>query len=591
MVQKNYDIDYTAKDSASAVTDGLMRRVIALEAAVAAAKKTLSGYAAGGGRSSAAMTKRVAELVAELNKLQGALGPVNSQLNVTASNSDAVGAAVIKTRLAFMAMHEVKAVLDAIAEGTERAREEVEKLAESNLKLRDSMRELANLQGHEGPDDEVAGEALLLGMASGMKPDETVKFLEQFEGSIPAGRQLGNIGAGKNAVEKKELERAMALEGAAFSARLGINPETGGDLSGVISQYTKINKLEDFAGQLGAMAYGLNEGRGKITPLIRGELGQAGAAVTDGRVKDLAELGAFIGVASTVSKSAGSSGTKFSQMDALLNTVGGEQGDYLQSIGVSEKKGDLAKLKALRTDLDKNGGGDWSTYLYGKGFHNKTDRQSTVAMARNIDVLDQRIGKAREMTGRGGDVIAADAGFLGRTLTGQDRKSRAALAGAEFLKGREKESIVIAQRNAVARLKTPGVDGIDTVDTNRTDEFADAGPWGWWSRVNGEVGNRQRRINMEMHRDLAQEGKRVGIKFKPLSDTLTNQEDSDREYRRRAAEIRARDPNANVAGDSKQVVEKLEQLIAIEKQKIAARQQAAPPPPPRGKPGAVPGRP
>jgi hypothetical protein len=591
MADKNYNIDYTAKDSASAVTDALMRRVIALEVAVSAAKARLNGFAAGGNRSAAAMTKRVSELLAELNKLNGTLGTTNASLNLTASNSNSAGLSIGKMRLAFMAMHEAVEVLDAIGDGIRDARDEVDKLAESNLKLRDSMRELANLQGHEGPDDEVAGEVLALGMASGMKPDEAVKFLEQFEGSIPAGRQLGNIGAGKNAVEKKELERAMALEGAAFSARLGINPETGGDLSGVISQYTKIGKIEDFAGQLGAMAYGLNEGRGKLTPLIRGELGQAGAAVTDGRVKDLAELGSFIGVASTVAKSAGSSGTKFSQMDALLNTVGGEQGDYLQSIGVSDKKGDLAKLKELRKDLDKNGGGDWSTYLYSKGFHNKTDRQSTVAMARNIDVLEQRIATARGMVGRGGETIAADAAFLGRTITGQNRKSLAAEAASDFIKGSANESIVVAQRNATSRLKLPGVDAIDTPLTKATDAIFDH-TIGALASPFGITGNRQSRINKEMLRSLEEKGKSVGVNFGYYHGGTLDQGNVNAEVRRRQDEIRKKDPNANVMGDSKEVAQKLDKLIAIGQQQLAGQKQnAAPPPPPRGKGGAVPGRP
>ncbi len=593
MADVNYNIDYTASDQATQVTNQLIATLQALDALAAQVKAKLTGYASGGGRSSAAMAKQVEALKQSLAGLQSQLQSTNQTLSVTAGSTQSIATSMAATRAAFMAFHEVEKVLEAIGKGMANAREESERLAAANLKLRDSMRELANLQGHEGPDDQVAGEALLLGMASGLKPDEAVKFLEQFEGSIPAGREKGNIAPGKKDADRQAMEREMAREGAAFGARTGLSPETAGDLAGVVSQYTKINKIEDFAGQLGAMEYGLNAGRGKINPLAKSELGAAGNAIGAGRVKDLAELGAWVGVASTVSKSAGSSGTQFKQVDNLLNSIGGTTGDYLDRIGVSGAKGDLNKLRALRADMQAHGGEDWNKYLSEQGFHNRTDRAATVAMAKNLDVLEQRIAKAREQAATGAVTIALDRDFLGRTGVGAKRQSQAALAASEFVKGQPGESVSIAREFAEARLKAGGF--IDTRATNATDALWDATLGGISTKVGGGVDSRRQRINKEMLEAANREAERVGVQgVNPQTfKRLNRQEDVDAAYRDVAGRIKAKDKNADPTGGMKGVEAAVKELVQIEKQKLA--QRAAPPvaapPAPRGKGAAVPGRP
>ena len=436
-------------------------------------------------------------------------------------------------------------------------------------------------------------------MASGLKPEEANKFLEQFEGSIPAGRQKGNVlgVVGKDGLtrEKQEaFEKEMAKEGAAFGARIGLAPDTAGDLAGVVSQYTKLNKVEDFAGQLGSMAYGLNEGRGKISPLARSELGAAGNLVGSEHMKDLAELGAWVGVASTVAKGAGSSGTKVNQADALLNTAEGKGGyKYLEKIGVTKQSGDLEKLRVLRDDLVRNGGADWNSYLKSpdRGFGNKTEVAAAVAMAKNFDVLEQRTAEARRRHNNGAETIALDRDFLGKTITGANRQAEASAAAADFVKGKPGESVAVARKFAEARLKARGE--IDTRDTNRDDGAWDATLGGIATKIGGGVDARRQRINREMLTRADQEAGRVGVKGvdSRVYRRLNRQEEVDREYRDVSARIAAKGGDAT--GGNGEVVAELKKLVAIEEEKRRAAQmpRAAAPAPPGRKGAAAPGRP
>lgn len=589
MATEEYIIDYKATDSATAITKALAAAVAQLDALVEKCKKDLNGFAAGGAKSAADAKKQVDTLNASLNGLADQTGKVKAGMDGAATGTDSFGSSMLKMRAATLVMHEVVAIFQAIGDGLHRAQEKSEELARSNLKLRDSMRELANLQGHEGPDDEVAGNAILLGMASGMDPKESEKFLSQFEGSIPAGRQKGNLGAAGAGRDK--LEKAMAREGAAFSARIGLDAATGGDVAGSISMYSKIDKVEDMAGQLGAMAYGLNEGRGRITTLMRSELGAAAQAVGTGRVKDLAELGAFVGVGSTVSKTASAAGTKYSQLDSFLNRQGGPSGDYLDSIGASRAGTDYEKLDIVRKDLQKNAGTDWDRYLAQKGFGSKQERAAAVGFASNFDVLTQRIANSRKIADTGGaTVMAENRAFLGRTITGQARQADAAKAAAEFLQGKGGESVMVAQISAEARLRARGE--IDTRETERQDAIIDQ-TTNKIPRNLGGVDSRRMRINKEMLAALNTEAARVGVS--PISDRvglrLNRQNEVEAAFRSKSAEILAKDPNANVTGGSGEIVAKLQALIDIENAKQAQRNGPQPPPPPAGKGGVVPRRP
>jgi hypothetical protein len=590
-ITEQYHVDYTGDSkSAVAAAQALDREIAKLELRLQGLKAKLTGSFTPGGRSAAAMAKQVAALQAALAALASQVGATNGQLNGINVTANAGISTFGQLRLAMMGLHEFEKVLSAIGAGLAEAREHSRGLAEANFKLRDSMRELANLQGKNGPDDQVTGEALKLGLATGMTPGESVKFLEQFEGSIPAGRQKGNIGTDKMTPEqKKTLEQQMALEGARFGNRIGLDASTSGDLAGVAAQHGKIEKVEDLAGVLGGMAYGLNEGRGKVSTLAKSELGAAANAIGSGRIKDLVEMGAFSGVASTISKGAAGSGTKFDQMDALLNTADGKGGQFLQSIGVDKADGDLEKLRVLKDHLMQSGGKDWNAYLAKQGFGSQWQRAATVGMigtgGSNFNVLEERIKKGRAMAGNGAQVMKDNAQFVDNSLVGDHRKGQAAQAAADFMKGREGEEFANARKMALARLTARGE--IDTAATNATDRLFD-NTVGAPSRMLGGAGSRDERIEAEAINHFQAEAKRVGVDIPRDKYNLSGEEGAKKAFRELGPEIQAK--GGMPYGDPKEVAEKLQTLIDLEKAK-QAKQQLPPPIPPGGGGHAFPGRP
>ena len=145
-----YNIDFTGRDSLSAVIAGLHAHMAALDAEADKVKAKLQGFASGSSRSTNAMAKSVEALTANLAALKSQLEGVNAGLNQTQANAGGVTTSFGQMAGAMMAFREVDKVLEAIGSGLARAREESERLAEANLKLRDSMRRAGQSPGPRG---------------------------------------------------------------------------------------------------------------------------------------------------------------------------------------------------------------------------------------------------------------------------------------------------------------------------------------------------------------------------------------------------------------------------------------------------------
>lgn len=408
----------------------------------------------------------------------------------------AVGAGMMAGRAAFGAM----------AKAGEEERGFLEQSADKTAEFRESLREYAQLRHENGPNDKIVKEALDFAKEGRVLPDEIAPFLTAYEGSAATGRDKGNIGG---SVERGEItkEAQEALEGrikvvaAQFANRTGLDGKTAGDVAGVASTYAKIGSDADLAGQLGAMHYGLNEGRGEISPLARGELGQAGSEILSGRVSGLGELGAFIGVASIASKSAGSAGTTYGQVSRLLNETGDEKGEFLKEAGVADKKGNFAKLKALRDYMEKAKPDDANAFLESKGFGNATDRRSVLGMLGNVDTLERRIAAANKIAANGGDVIAANASNLGEVAT-VTRNAKTAEFASQVDVGRQGEKLAQGQAFARARMTERG-----ELKATGSTVLGDL-----WRRISGlGLGGEEQRVNTEAIQGLIRGGEQVNV--------------------------------------------------------------------------------
>ncbi len=463
-----------------------------LDATVTASKKNLSGFAGGGARSAANATQRINDLVAALNQVPNAAAAAGSATStamqgVASSAQSAKGssndllATLKKFGAAGIALGVVAKGLHMIGRASENAKKHLNQAAEGGIDKREQSREYATLLGKNEVDDEAMTRLFGLGQAGGSKFDEAREFGEAFLGSVTTGRDAGHI--------TPEQEVIVEQQGLAFGNRVGIDRETAGRLSGSVSQFTDLTKdergnklttqqgVDKQMGQMNALHYGLNEGVGKVSTLARNELGAAAPSLAAGHVQDHAELGAFVGIASTIGKGAASSGNKFTQMDKLVNETQGEEGDFLKSIGVSDQKGDLEKLRVLKRYMDAQRKAapdpskfDAIAHLKEKGFGSHEEVSSTLGFLSNFDVLELRAKNARKRAGDGQAAIKANAQFL-NSQDGQAGQAKAIEEAGNYEQGRKRQRLAAARKAAYGQLQAENK--IDTFGTNITDEFMD----------------------------------------------------------------------------------------------------------------------
>jgi hypothetical protein len=537
MASETYQIIYDVVDRAGPKIDVLIQKITTLGKLLDDTGEKLKNLGSGN-RGLGSVNKNLEFVVKNLDKTVIAMKAVEVQAPKTqaelktlgedvplkvdkgTTSIERFGASLLALQAGMLVVRKVGEALDAMGESAAKAREFQDKGGQAGLDKRGKAREYANLMNHEGPDDAVMSRLFSLGQAGGYKFDDAVKYGEQFLGSSPAGVQAGHV--------TPEQLKKLEVEGARFANRIGLDPATGGDIAGVIPQYVDMTKdangralttdqgVNKAMGQLGALQYGLNEGRGKITTLMRSEIGAAAPALAAGRIQDHAEMGAFVGIASTFSKSASSPGTNFKQMDSLINNSEGDEGsnqkgDYLKRIGVAGARGDLAKLRALKADVDAqrkaNPNLDVSSYLTEKGFHNRAERDSTIGYIANFDVLEKRTIEARKRAENGQDVVDANRKYS-TSLEGQNQLGDAAAEKAEYEQTEKRQRLVVARKFALAQLRKEGK--IDTTAANFEDWAMDfvSGPTRQWS---GEMESRATAIDARVRENLAKGGLKAGV--------------------------------------------------------------------------------
>jgi len=439
MPDRNYTIVFDA-NTTSAIT-GIGTIATALKALDVEVKAVGSG---------------MGQLGAQANNAANELGQTADALVRTGQGAKGAHQELMNLPGAFLAMQAGVAVATNFGEAINNARDRIKEMGEEVMDLRDKMRELANLQGKPGPDNEVMAEAAKLGIQAGMMPTEAVKYLEQFEGSSPAGVQKGHI--------DERTKKEMMVEGAKFGTRVGITPATAGDLAGVIPQYVDLTKDKDGKdvpqdqrmalgmAQMGRVAYGLNEGRGKLEPLVRSLINTAGAVVRmGGPAEDPGELAAIQGVASTHSNSK-ESGTRVRQAVRALRDMTGPAGMYMEHVGIKNGMTHMQRLEKLRGDVDKadKSGVGADTFLLSQGFTDQDEVRSVVEAVRDYDVTQQRIAKSKTITGA--SVMAQDEAFLTTERVGIRRRQMANKAGQEIIIGERAERFEMAKETAEQEL-------------------------------------------------------------------------------------------------------------------------------------------
>jgi hypothetical protein len=275
------------------------------------------------------------------NRFVGALKKVSLEQDRATSTAREFLSAAADASMTLLGMEQAGQVVGTIGAAFEQAATRAEGATQAAKEYFASLRGEASLKGEPGVTSSILSSNLLTRFRTGMTGDEASAFVQMFEGSLPAGMQKNNI--------TREVADEFAVAAAEMLTRQGADPETRGDLAGMVANFQRVGSAGEGLAALEAVRVGLTEGRGYDKPLTDALLQVAGQFVSDagtGMVPTLPELSAMIGVTS-LSAGAGAAGTRVEQLVRMLQGSTTEQMDFLKAWGVTSDMNVLERLDVI----------------------------------------------------------------------------------------------------------------------------------------------------------------------------------------------------------------------------------------------------
>ena len=461
----------------------------------------------------AGLTQQFGQVTAAAQTAGESLGGLQAGAQGMAQGFEMGFAALAKMQAQMMLLEGAVETVAAIGDQMQRARKFIAECAEEASKVRDSLREIANLRGKDSPDDQVVASAEAFGLETGLGRNDAREFLEQFEGAIPAARARGNV--------TPEVEKAIKRETATLAARTGLQPATAAKLGGLLGEYTKLDTPEKGAGQLGQVVDHLNDGVGKLSALAPALIGLMGEMVDEdnGRTPSAAETAAILSASTVRAKSGFAAATHIRQANNALRRFDGNDVKTLKDkelgreLNASEKASLTLQelgitpgdnyLAGLRKVAPKIMGPEGDLWLAQHGFKDQHERRSLIEQAKLLPNIDAQLAKHKPLDIQGGETIKSNENFR-ESKAGKKRQAQAAEEAQKVLLGMENEDFVTAKQFAGLRRRAqPGFLG----SWNRTlNSVADV-PLKWAGQQPIDEQNQEREVLFNLNREM----KKLGI--------------------------------------------------------------------------------
>ncbi len=511
MADREYLLDWIIKpDRAVSGARSIAAELLKLEAICDRVGPKLQAIGTGN-RGLGSMNKGLGALVPRLAAVEaGAAGAqaklatlgagVSTRANAAAGSAKGLGVSLGGVATAAVGLGAVKNVVGSIGDAFREARDYAKETAAESLQLRDRLRELANLRGKPGADDQVVEGHLALRVEAGMTAAEAEAFQNKFEGSLPLADERGKKGI--TAAVADPMSRKIA----ALAVRTGIDGGTSGDLAGSMGMFGKIANANVGLGRAQQVVDTLNDGRGSLDLLVKEVMKGAAATVGAGNsFGTIQERAAAISTATGMGQP-GQSSTRIEQAIAGLGGFDKKQGKTLAKYGIKGTDDFLSRVDKI-APLVEGAAANGQTpddAMAAAGFRNRTERKAIAGFVANRDVLRKRIAAVREDPG-GGDAKAEAAGrrseglnaqFLGSDKAAANRVAEAELAKARDERGRRDQNLLVQRTAAEARLTKRNE--IDTPASNAADKAR--GLFGLKSGLLGGQTGREERIDDEVRR-------------------------------------------------------------------------------------------
>ena len=499
-------IDFNAQTAARSV-EGLgaaLANVAGRSSGINATQGAMQGLQ----RTTFGAMKNTEDLNAQLSKIPGSTAGISTTSGALRTLGDSARKADPPTQQlnqsfgnlvpTMLGIHAARTVISEVGDAIRDAREDTRGWAQDALKLRDELRELANLKGKPGADNGVLADNLRLRIQTGMTQPEARKFQEQFLGSLPLAKDAGGI--------TDQVALDLSGQVGRLATRVGLDGGTAGDLAGTLGMFGRIPDAQVGLGRSQQIVDLLNDGRGNLTPLTRALLKGAASTVGQGKAfASLAERAAAISVATGI----GDKGATDTTVGAAIRglSAGGtvEHRKTLERLGIGGNQDLLTRLDRLKPLFDEGRarGDSPNDTLLKAGFGNITDRRAIVGFYENRETLRKRIESVREdpnAPDQKARAAAARSAGLNEDFYTSDRAARNRVADAKLeaqklRRGVQGENLEIARKEAEERLQRDRA--IDTPGTNFIDRARNLFGVG---EMLGLDSGRQQRIDDEVKR-------------------------------------------------------------------------------------------
>jgi hypothetical protein len=506
---------------------GLAKFVTALQAVDSHLKTTSSNATAaqstlktvGSGNSGiTSITKRLDKLITTLNAVPGAANAAGSSLAGVGGGSGAgvgsgngAGGGSAKgngVNKAFAGLHRAmtayrlaKGLYRAGGQGWENQVGFFNDAAEASGEYRESLRQLATLQGKPDVDNSLMREQLQFGKETGLNPAEASELRLEFGGAVAIGQGKGNITDGV----AKDLEKQAAK----FGVRTDLDMQTVGRMAGLMANYQKVPSAESGIGVMAESMKQLDKyGVGSVKGMLAPALGLAGSMLEEegGRFNSFQSM--FARMAATTVSTAGNPSIAANQMrqtNRALRKFGTdtEPGEFLRKAGVNEKDSyEQALAKVAPLIAGPNG----DQVLIKAGFGNEREREGLIKQSKMSDAVERQL-KDPEMAKTRQQAMAQNEAFAA-TSTGRQRIAESEYFASVIETGINGEKLRAATEAARARMANPNQPGGQRLKAGFFGSLKDTVKSGIAA---GALSGEDIRVGVEANEALERGAKSVGI--------------------------------------------------------------------------------
>ncbi|MEO6809150.1 MAG: hypothetical protein ABI353_08545 [Isosphaeraceae bacterium] len=436
-----------------------------------------------------------------LNGVGTAAGSIRGNFKAASSSGRSVAGSLLAIGAAYKGIQLVAEVGEALAESLDKAREFARETAEQNLKLRDSMRELKNLQGGSQSSDDVARAHLEFRAATGTTDKEAEAFQSEYLGAVDASRdrwEATHDAQGKPIPGTREMgmrpgiEGDLGVEAATFGVRTGMDAPTAGKLTGLLGEYGKIGSVEEGAKVLGGIGHHLNiEGVGKVAALAKDFTGLlADFSGEDGRIPDPVQAAAVFSVATRRNKSGAKTATSMRQANRLMRKAAFSDDEEVKALGITEDDDFLQSLRKIAPMATGKGADKWM--MDHKIGRNSTERDAVIKLAKMLPSIDVALNDPDAKVTAAG-TIAANKQFLATDPAALNRIAETRRDQAKDTRGMAARDFAVLSKLAEADLLNNKE--IETRESNTQEALQDILAPGFVRGALGIENARQRKTN------------------------------------------------------------------------------------------------